>query len=47
MDSGSSHHVTSNQILFLSLKKKEDGYVVFGNNGKGKVMGDADIVNFF
>lgn len=37
MNSAYSQHMTGNKNLFLSLKKKEGRYVVFENNGKGKL----------
>jgi len=39
MDSGCSRHMTGEKDLFVDLTPKDGGYVTFGDNAKGKVVG--------
>lgn len=43
MDSGCSRHMTGDKAQFSSLKSKDGGFVTFGDNGKGKVVGIGKI----
>lgn len=40
-----SSHMTSNQDLLFRKKKKESGYVVFGNNRKCMIVGVSEVSN--
>lgn len=39
IDSGCSQHMTGERDLFLDLTHKDGGFVTFGDNAKGKVVG--------
>lgn len=43
LDSGCSRHMTWNKKLFKSLRPKEKGFVNFGDNSKGKIIGIGTI----
>ena len=43
MDNGCSRHMTGERDLFLDLAPKDGGYVTFGDNAKGKVVGIGTI----
>ncbi|GJZ64959.1 retrotransposon protein [Tanacetum coccineum] len=45
VDSGCTKHITGNRILFTSYKEYDGGYVVFGSNLKGKVIGGGNITH--
>ncbi|GJT26150.1 retrovirus-related pol polyprotein from transposon TNT 1-94 [Tanacetum coccineum] len=45
VDSGCTKHMTENRRLFTSYKVYEGGYVVFGSNLKGKVVGRGNITH--
>ena len=39
LDSGCSRHMSGDKSQFVSLKSKKNGYVTFGDNNKGKIIG--------
>ena len=39
IDSGCSRHMTGDEFKFSFLTKKNGGYVTFGDNAKGKIIG--------
>ena len=39
LDSGCSRHMTGDESKFAFLSKKSEGYVTFGGNSKGKIIG--------
>ena len=43
LDNGCSRHMTGDHSKFLSLTKKDGGYVTFSGNGKGKIIGIGTI----
>jgi transposase InsO family protein len=43
LDSGCSRHMTGDRSLFSSLVAKDGGYVTFGDNNKGKIIGIGKI----
>ncbi|XP_043692999.1 uncharacterized protein LOC122643445 [Telopea speciosissima] len=43
IDSGCSKHMTANTKLFTKLRKYDGGWVTFGDNGKGKIIGTRNI----
>ena len=45
MDSGCSRHMTEDKSKFSFLTKKNGGYVTFGDNAKGKIIGQGNIGN--
>ena len=45
LDSGCSCHMTGEHKLLSTLKSKDDGTVMFGDNGKGKIVGSGNIGN--
>src|ERR1044072_9766518 len=45
LDSGCSRHMTGRKHMFQSLELKDGGYVGFGGNQKGKVIGSGTISN--
>ena len=45
MDSGCSRHMTRDESKFSFLIKKNGGYVTFGDNAKGKIIGQGNIGN--
>ena len=47
MDSGCSKHMTGDPSRFSSFKSKESGFVTFGDNSKGKILGIGDIGNIY
>ena len=38
LDSSCSHHMTGDKTIFLSASPKDRGYVIFGDNAKGKIV---------
>ena len=45
LDSGCSRHMTGDASKFVQLILKDEGYVTFGDNAKGKVIGRGKIGN--
>ena len=45
MDSGYSRHMTGDESKFAFLTKKNWGYVTFGDNVKGRIIGQGNIGN--
>ena len=45
MDSGCSRHMTGDESKFAFLIKRNWGYVTFGDNVKGKIIGQGNIGN--
>ena len=43
LDSGCSHHMTGDQAMFSSTSHKDGGYVTFGDNAKGKIVGKGKV----
>ena len=41
LDSSYSHHMTGDKAMFSSISPKDGGYVTFGNNTKGKIVGEG------
>ena len=46
LDSGYSHHMTGDKAMFSSISPKDGGYVTFGDNVKGKIVGEGKIGKF-
>ena len=42
-DSCCSHHMTGDKAMFSSISHKDGGYVTFGNNAKGKIVGECKV----
>nr|KYP48010.1 hypothetical protein KK1_030301 [Cajanus cajan] len=47
LDSGCSKHMTRDISKFSSLKMKQDDYVIYRDNNKGKILGYGNIGNTF
>ena len=45
MDSGCSRHMTGDESKFAFLTRRKGGYVTFGDNGKGRIIGHGSIGN--
>ncbi|KAK2403095.1 putative mitochondrial protein [Trifolium repens] len=45
LDSGCSRHMTGDASLFIKFKAKEKGYVTYGDNNKGIILGVGTIGN--
>ena len=45
LDSGCSRHMSGDRSQFVSLKSKKNGYVTFGDNNKGKIIGIGKVGN--
>ena len=45
MDSGCSRYMIGDESKFAFLTKKNGGYVTFGDNVKGKIIGQGNIGN--
>ena len=43
--SGCSRHMTGNKTKFAKLELKEEGFVIYGDNNKGKILGNGVIDN--
>ena len=43
LDSGCSRHMTGDINQFFTIKSKEEGFVTFGDNKKGKIIGLGNI----
>uniref|UniRef100_A0A151UDN7 Retrovirus-related Pol polyprotein from transposon TNT 1-94-like beta-barrel domain-containing protein n=1 Tax=Cajanus cajan TaxID=3821 RepID=A0A151UDN7_CAJCA len=45
LDSGCSRHMTGDPSKFSSLKLKNEGYVTYGDNNKGRILGHGNVGN--
>ena len=45
LDSGCSRHMTGDKTKFSKLELKEEGFVTYGYNNKGKILGNGVIGN--
>ncbi|RVW24377.1 hypothetical protein CK203_093263 [Vitis vinifera] len=45
LDSGCSRHMTGDESKFAFLTKRKGGYVTFGDNAKGRIIGQGNIGN--
>ena len=45
LDNGCSRHMKGEKSKFVSLKVKEEGYVTYGDNNKGKILGIGNVGN--
>ncbi|KAL6342996.1 hypothetical protein AAG906_017016 [Vitis piasezkii] len=45
LDSGCSRHMTGDESKFAFLTKRKRGYVTFGDNAKGRIIGQGNIGN--
>ncbi|RVW73015.1 hypothetical protein CK203_057446 [Vitis vinifera] len=45
LDSGCSRHMTNYESKFAFLTKKKRGYITFGDNAKGRIIGQGNIGN--
>ncbi|KAL6334564.1 hypothetical protein AAG906_018903 [Vitis piasezkii] len=45
LDSGCSRHMTGDESKFAFLTKRKGGYVTFGDNSKGRIIGQGNIGN--
>ena len=45
LDNGCSRHMTGDESKFAFLKKKNGGYVTFGDNAKERMIGQGNIGN--
>uniref|UniRef100_A0A151UHL4 Retrovirus-related Pol polyprotein from transposon TNT 1-94-like beta-barrel domain-containing protein n=1 Tax=Cajanus cajan TaxID=3821 RepID=A0A151UHL4_CAJCA len=45
LDSGCSRHVIGDPSKFSSLKLKHEGFVTYGDNNKGKILGYGNVGN--
>ena len=43
LDSGCSHHMTRDKVMFSSITSKDRGYITFGDNAKGKIVGEGKV----
>ncbi|RVW75047.1 hypothetical protein CK203_056003 [Vitis vinifera] len=43
LDSGCSRHMTGNESKFAFLTKRKGGYFTFGDNAKGRIIGQGNI----
>jgi len=43
LDSGCSRHMTGDKKKFKNFKRKEQGFVTYGDNNKGKILGMGDV----
>jgi len=43
LDNGCSRHMTGDKKKFKNFKKKEQGFVTYEDNNKGKILGTGDI----
>ena len=43
LDSGCSRHMTGDKSMFASLNPKDGGFVTFGDNSKGKIIGIGNV----
>jgi len=45
LDSGCSRHMTGDKTKFAKLELKEEGFVTYGDNNKGRILGNGVIGN--
>ena len=45
MDNGCSRHMTEDESKFAFLTRRKGGYVTFGDNEKGRIIGHGSIGN--
>ena len=43
LDGGCSRHMTGDRAIFSSISSKDGGYVTFGDNAKGKIVGEGKV----
>ena len=43
LDSGFSKHMTGDKSKFLRISYKQEGYVTYGDNNKGRILGRGSI----
>ena len=43
LDSGCSRHMTEDKRKFKNFKRKEQGFFIYGDNNKGKILGTGDV----
>ena len=43
LDSGCSRYMTGEKKNFKNFKRKEQGFVTYGDNNKGKILGTGDV----
>ena len=43
LDNGCSRHMTGDKKKFKNFKRKEQGFVTYGDNNKGKILGTSDV----
>ena len=43
LDSGCSRYMTGDKKKFKNFKRKEQGFVTYGDNNKGKILGTCDV----
>ena len=43
LECGCSHHMTGDKAMFSSISHKDGGYVTFGDNAKGKTVGEGKV----
>jgi len=43
LDSGCSRHMTGDKKKFKNFKRKEQGFVTYGDNNEGKILGTGDV----
>ena len=43
LDSGCSRHMTGDKTMFSTITPKDGGYVTFGDDKKGKIIGIGNI----
>ncbi|RVW58424.1 hypothetical protein CK203_109027 [Vitis vinifera] len=46
LDSGCSRHMTEDESKFAFLTKRKGGYVTFGDNAKGRIIGQDNLGKF-
>ena len=43
IDSGCSRHMSGDKSLFVEINLKNQGYVTFGDNNRGKIIGSGKV----
>ena len=43
IDSGCSRHMSGDKSLFVEITLKNQGYVTFGDNNRGKIIGSGKV----
>jgi len=44
LDSYCSRHITEDKRKFKNFKRKEQGFVTYADNNKGKILGTSNVV---